>query len=121
MGQATVEILHPDTTCLAASGYGGLPLGVIVSQLSGLPLAMVRDSEKNHGKKGLIDGFVPTAQDKVTILDDVYTSGSSLSQTITNLHDTGADILGCHVIVARGDTSKFEFPVSYLLSTKDLV
>ena len=120
MGKLTLEALDPNTTCLAASGYGGLPLGVTVSRESGLPLAMVRETEKKHGKKGLIDGYIPNPTDNVSILDDVYTSGSSLLATAKIIRALGAEILGCHVVVARGTTSEFEYPITYLVSSDEL-
>ena len=112
--------LDPRTTCIAASGYGGVPLGTVVSQQSRLPLVLVRDEEKAHGRGGLVDGYVPSGSDRVSIVDDVFTSGSSLRRTEANLAGTEAEILGCHVVVARSDTSKFKLPVSYLLSIDDL-
>ena len=112
--------LDPRTTCVAASGYGGVPLGTVVSQQSRLPLVLVRDEEKAHGRGGVVDGYVPGDGDRVSIVDDVFTSGSSLRRTEANLTETGAEILRCHVVVARGDTSKFKLPVSYLLSIEDL-
>ena|ERR1700741_1310777 len=52
MAEATLENIDPSTTCIAAAGYGGLPLAVTISDLSGLPLTMVRDTAKNHGRGG---------------------------------------------------------------------
>jgi orotate phosphoribosyltransferase len=121
LAQTTVKNLDTQTTCLAASGYGGIPLGVAASRISGLPLAMVRDTQKNHGKQGLIDGYVPSSGDNVSVLDDVFTSGSSLTQTISTLESTGAQIIKCHVILARGKTEEFTYPISYLLSADELV
>jgi orotate phosphoribosyltransferase len=121
LARATVENLDQKTTCLAASGYGGLPLGVAASRISGLPLAMVRDAHKNHGKQELIDGYVPGTGDNVSVVDDVFTSGSSLTQTISTLEATGAEIIRCHVILARGATEEFRYPISYLLSSDELL
>jgi len=106
-----------DTTCIAASGYGGIPLGVAISLESGLPLVSVRDTEKNHGKRGLFDGYVPSSSDVVSIVDDVFTSGSSLRQTAANLGTTESTVADCHVVAARGDTSRFALPVSYLFNS----
>lgn len=120
MAQLTLSNFDPKTTCIAASGYGGIPLGVAVSLESGLPLASVRDTKKNHGRGGLIDGCVPDSSDVVSLVDDVFTSGSSLRQTASNLSKTNAKIIDCHVIVARGDVTEFEFPVSYLFKPDDI-
>ncbi len=50
MAQLTLDNFDPSTTCVAASGYGGIPLGVAISLESGLPLVSVRDREKGHGR-----------------------------------------------------------------------
>lgn len=120
MARATLENLDPRTTSLAASGYGGIPLGIAVSQLSGLPLSLVRDKEKNHGKRDMIDGYIPNHEDVVTLLDDVFSTGSSLSETAKTLFATGVEIAGCHVIVARGNPKEFSLPVSFLFKPEDL-
>jgi len=113
--------LNPVTTCLAVSGYGGIPLGVAVSQLTNLPLSLVRRGEKDHGKGGVIDGYVPNKKDVVSILDDVFTVGTSLKQTIESLSGVGLSVIGCHVVVSRGNTQGFSLPISYLFNSDDLV
>ena len=58
--------------------------------------------------------------DVVSVVDDVFTTGSSLELTINHLTNTGVIIAGCHVIVARGDVSAFLSPVSYLFKPEDI-
>ncbi len=69
------------TTCIAASGYGGITLASIVAYKKRLPIVLVRDKIKNHGTKKMIDGYIPTKDDYVCIVDDVFTTGSSISDT----------------------------------------
>lgn len=120
MAIALAEDIDPSTTCVAASGHGGIPLGAAVSGVMQIPLVLVRDSEKKHGRRGVIDGYVPGSGDVVSLVDDVFTSGSSLRQTAANVSRTGAEVIGCHVVVARGDVSDFEPPVSYLFTPEDI-
>lgn len=120
LARATVENIDSRTTCIAAAGYGGIPLGVEVARLSKLPLAMVRDTEKNHGRRGMIDGYVPQPHDLVTIVDDVFTTGSSLAQTARTLTEKNATVIGCNVIVTRGNTEEFHLPISSLFASTDL-
>jgi orotate phosphoribosyltransferase len=121
IARATIENMDPRTSFIAASGYGGIPYGTEMSQISGLPLTMVRDTEKEHGLKGLIDGYVPQPGEYATIVDDVFTSGSSLAHTAEVLVKMNTEIAGCHVVIARNDVSKFEYPVSYLFTPEDLL
>jgi orotate phosphoribosyltransferase len=76
-----VKIIPKNTTCIAGSGYGGITLASLVSYKLNLPLVLVRDTAKNHGTKKIIDGYIPTQKDIVCIVDDVFTTGSSIRDT----------------------------------------
>ncbi len=121
MAQLTLQNLDERTSCIAAAGYGGLPLGVAMSLQSGLPIALVRDAPKGHGKAEIVDGYIPSVNEYVSVVDDVFTTGGSLRQTIFTLQNIGVEVVGCHVVVARGDSSDFAFPVSYLLKPEDII
>jgi len=108
------------TTCIAAVGYGGIPLATPISLLYGLNLTLVRDESKKHGRKTWIDGYVPTKRDKVSIVDDVFTTGRNLRKIIKILEPTGAEILGCHVVVKRGE-GKLKIPFTYLMTAEQLL
>jgi orotate phosphoribosyltransferase len=112
--------LDKDTASICVAGYGGAPLGTAMSLQSGLPLTLVRDKPKNHGAFEMADGYLPQLGEKVSVVDDFFTSGRSLLQTVATLHAIGAEVLGCHVVVARGDTTAFELPVSYLFGPEDI-
>ena len=121
IGRAITKDINKETTCLATSGYGGIPLATVISQITGLPLSLVRGDEKNHGRGGLIDGYIPNEQDIVAVIDDVYTTGSSLRQTIKIISKMNATITRCHVVVARNNTDNFQIPVSLLFKSDDLI
>ncbi len=114
------EVIDKRTTCIAAGGYGGVSPATILSKEYDLKLTLIRDEPKKHGKGGWIDGHVPTKQDRVSIIDDVFTTGGSLKKNINVIKPTGAEILGCHVVVKRGE-GKLEVPFSYLLTAEDLL
>lgn len=117
---AVWEQMDKRTTCIAAAGYGGIPLGKDLSSTYNLHLSMVRDEEKKHGKKGWIDGYVPREEDKISIVDDVFTTGGSLKKIIEIVKQTKAQILSCHVVVKRGE-GNLEVPLFYLLTPEDLL
>ena len=108
------------TTCVAASGYGGIPLGALVSLKSGLPFVLVRDLPKGHGKKTLLDGYVPTKKDKVTIIDDVLTTGSSIKKTLSIIKKSGATVSEAIVVVKRKEVSLL-IPIRYLFTAGQLL
>ncbi|MBU1292442.1 hypothetical protein KJ819_00030 [Patescibacteria group bacterium] len=106
-------------TCIAASGYGGLPLASVVATRSNLKLALVRSSEKDHGKGGLIDGYVPAKDDVCVIVDDVLTSGSSIKETLATLTSKEVRVVSAVVVVKRKET-ELPIPYSFLFTIEDL-
>lgn len=108
------------TTCLAAAGYGGLPLAAGISMLYRRNLALVRDQPKDHGIIKTIEGYIPNKDDKVAIVDDVFTTGESLQKILDIITPTGAEIVGCYVLVKRGE-GQLSVPVESLLRVEDLL
>lgn len=108
------------TTSIAASGHGGLPLATAMSLQSELPVSFVRDREKGHALDKLIDGYTPNAGGLVTLVDDVFMTGSSLLGTASTIESTGAQVLECDVVVARADASDFRYHVLSLFTLEDL-
>lgn len=121
IAEALIEKLNPETTCIAATGYGGIPLSAAVSLATELPLTLVRDKPKNHGRGGLIDGYTPLINDHISIVDDVYTSGSSIRETEAILSNLGNSVIGGLVVVKRGDVTQSELPISYLFTPEDIM
>lgn len=103
LADAIGEKLSADVTCIAASGYGGLPLGAVVASRFGKKFVAVRDSVKDHGTGSLIHGHIPTIDDAVVIIDDILTTGSSIRKTLEGLSVTPAKVVGAIVCVKRGD------------------
>ncbi len=114
------EIIPNKVSCIAGGGYGGLPLAAAVSVLYLRNLSSVRDEPKDHGIIKIIEGHVPTKEDKVAIVDDVFTTGKSLQKIIDIIAPTGAGIVGCYVLVKRGE-GQISMPIESLLRVEDLL
>ena len=56
-----LKLIPEETTCIAGSGNGGIPLAVALSLEMNKKLSIVRDVEKNHGTKQMVDGHIPNA------------------------------------------------------------
>lgn len=76
-----IKIVPENTTCIACAGYGGVTLASLVAYRLKLPLSLVRDNIKDHGTKKIIDGYIPNKKDVICIVDDVFTTGSSIRDT----------------------------------------
>lgn len=108
-----------DITCIIGSGYGGVPLAAILSLRYKRNFALVREAIKDHGRQSRFDGYVPTRADRVLIVDDVLTTGSSVRETIAALKETEATIAGAVVLVKRGD-AVLPIPFLFILHIDEL-
>lgn len=123
LAHAICKKLRKRTTCLAAAGHGGIPLASIISLNAKLPLILVREEVKNHGRENIIDGYIPTFKDRVALIDDVYSTGSSARNIASILEEEySARIDGLYVLVSRAkEEAELSFPVVALLDEEDLL
>lgn len=112
-----VSLVPPQTTCIAGSGYGGVTLASLVSYKMKLPLVLVRDKVKDHGTKKAVDGYIPTKKDRVCIVDDVFTTGSSITNTKEKLTPFGVKFVKPVVVLSRSKSKT----IYSVLSDKDLL
>lgn len=92
---------------LFGPAYKGIPLAVATSlalERRGISVgfAFDRKEAKDHGEGGTIVGMQPSAGDRVVILEDVTTAGTSLDASIPLLRATaGVEVVGVLVGVDR--------------------
>lgn len=101
-----IKLVPTKTTCIAGSGYGGITLASLVAYKLGLPLSLVRDKVKDHGTKKLIDGYIPNKKDVVCIIDDVFTTGSSITDTREKLVITNTKFTKPLVVLNRSNNKQ---------------
>lgn len=87
---------------------------------------LIRKSPKEHGRQKLIEGKELCADNRVVIVDDVATSGSSLIKAIEVLRKEKIEIVKAVVVVDReegaGDNlSKSNCPLVSLFTRKDFL
>ena len=112
VGQAYADHLvsaHPDGfDVLFGPAYKGIPL-VIATSIAlhrdhGMDVAWCtnRKEAKDHGEGGVLMGHVPTDGDRVVIVEDVTTAGTSVRETVPLLAAAGAvDVIGLVIAVDR--------------------
>ena len=110
-------LVPKETTCIAGSGYGGIALAALVAQKRKLPLVLVRDRIKDHGTQQAIEAYVPNNKDRVCIVDDVFTTGSSVRDTKEKLSITQCKFVSAVVVLNRSKNSK----VISLITDKEIL
>jgi orotate phosphoribosyltransferase len=115
------KILPKGTTCIAGSGYGGLPFAAAVALVGKIKLSAVRNEKKSHGIKKSIEGYVPGMKDKIVIIDDLFTTGSSILDTAKELKKGGAKVIGAIVVIKRSKIRNFLIPLQYLFTLEEII
>ena len=129
-----------DFDVLFGPAYKGIPLTVAatmeISRLYGRDIRYCsnRKEIKDHGEKGILLGSPISAGDKVVIIEDVTTAGTSIRETVPIIKAQGTDdIMGLVVSVDRmergtGDVSalteienEFGIRTCSIVSMKDVI
>ena len=117
---------HVDTKVVAGMTLGADPLVSGVAVCSALDMRLVdalivRKEAKGHGTKAWIEGREFPEGTKVTVLEDVVTTGGSAIKAATRLRDVGYKVERVVTIVDRQeDGEASEFMVSAGLELKSL-
>ncbi len=86
---------------IAGVPLAGLPIATAVSLESRLPMVYPRPAVKDHGTRSLVEGpFDPG--DRVVVVDDVATSGTSILEAVAGLRDSGLVVDRAVVLIDRG-------------------
>lgn len=117
------KLLPKNTTAVAASGLGGLPIASVVSVMFKKKFIAVRNTIKDYGKKSLLDGYIPTKKDNIVIIDDVLTTGSSIKETIKALNESLPKIklnISSAIVVVERNKVELPVPYKYVLDIDDI-
>jgi orotate phosphoribosyltransferase len=89
LADALVPLVPAETDALAGLELGGIPLATMLSQATGLPARFVRKEAKTYGTCRLAEGGDVVGQ-RLTIVEDVVTSGGAVLDAVRALRDGGA-------------------------------
>ena len=96
-----LTLLPAGTEVLAGLELGGVPIATAMSLQSGLPAVFVRKAAKPYGTRRAVEGG-DIAGRKVTIIEDVITTGGAVSDAAGLLRADGAELLAVVCAIWRG-------------------
>jgi orotate phosphoribosyltransferase len=102
LGKHLAELIPTETQRLAAPELGAVLLGGAVSMETNLPLVLVRKEPKGYGTAKQLEGRV-AAGEKVTVIEDVVTTGGDSLRSIQVLQEAGLDVIHLVVVLDRGE------------------
>ncbi len=100
IAEALVDLLPDGVQMLAGLELGGVPLAVVASQVSGLPVVFVRKAAKTYGTRRLAEGD-EIAGRCVAVIEDVVTSGGQVIASSRQLRDREAEIAAVLCVIDR--------------------
>ena len=100
IAEALVPLVPPDTDALAGLELGGVPLAVMLSQVTGLPTLFVRKEAKTYGTCRLAEGG-DIAGRRLTVVEDVVTSGGQVVMSCGELVALGGIVTTALCVIDR--------------------
>jgi orotate phosphoribosyltransferase len=103
---AMVPLLPDDTELLGGLEMGGIPIVTVLSAQSRLPALFVRKEAKTYGTCKLAEG-PDVAGRRVTLVEDVITTGGAVRNATLALRDAGATVetVVCAIDRSPGDAN----------------
>jgi orotate phosphoribosyltransferase len=89
IAEAMKSLVPHDIDALAGLELGGVPLAVVLSQVTGLPTRFVRKEAKTYGTERLAEGGEIEGQ-RLLIVEDVITTGGQVRASAADLRARGA-------------------------------
>ena len=102
LGVELARLVPAGTQRLACPELGAVLLGGAVSMETGLPLVLVRKEPKGYGTSKQIEGRL-AAGDRITVIEDVVTTGGDSLRSAQVLRDAGAEVIHLVVVLDRGE------------------
>jgi len=124
IAEAMVPLVPADTEVLAGLEMGGIPVVTALGRRTGLPCAFVRKQAKPYGTRRLAEG-AETAGRRVTIVEDVVTTGGQIVLSTEELRSQGAHIANALCVINRntatpGPLTEAGLTLHALFSAEDL-
>lgn len=100
VGRELARLVPPGTQRLAAPELGAVLLGGAVSMELDLPLVLVRKEAKEHGTGRSLEGVLEPG-DRVTVIEDVLTTGGAALDAVEKVRAAGGEVLAVVGVLDR--------------------
>ncbi|HMB00037.1 MAG TPA: orotate phosphoribosyltransferase [Spirochaetota bacterium] len=136
----TIKNNCPDTGCVFGPAYKGIPLAAatVLSLYTDFKInaaySFNRKEKKDHAEAGTLVGCQPAAADRVVILDDVITAGTSVREALDFFRKTSRPAVnGVVIAVDRKEVgydgrhavteikNKYQIPVYSIIDIDDII
>ncbi len=109
IAESMAESIPDDTESLGGLEMGGIPIVTMLSQITGIPSLFVRKKAKAYGTCKFAEGGEVQGK-KITIVEDVVTSGGQILLSAAALRSEGAiiDTVLCAIDREAGGREKLE-------------
>lgn len=96
------QMMDKNSTCVASNGRG-MVLADQVRAQNNSRLTQVEKQTKAYGTASRFHFYEPTRRDSYTIVDDVFTSGGTVTDIVKAIRETGARVNDVCVVVDRSE------------------
>jgi orotate phosphoribosyltransferase len=96
-----IKKAFPDVEAIAGVATAGIAQGALVAEALGLPFLYVRPKPKEHGMGNQIEGRIEAGQ-KIVVIEDLISTGSSSLKAVDAIREAGAEVLGMAAIFTYG-------------------
>jgi len=100
IAEAMAPLVPDGVDAIAGLELGGVPLAVMLSQLTGLPTRFVRKKAKEYGTRRLAEGG-PIEGLRLLVIEDVITSGGQVVLSTEDLRALGASVEHALCVIDR--------------------
>lgn len=107
IAEQLAPLIPAGTEVLAGLELGGVPIATALSLKTGLPVVFVRKAAKEYGTCQIAEGGDFKGK-KVTVIEDVVTTGGQVLLSVQDLRSGGAIVENVLCVILRGDDSKLK-------------
>ena len=98
---ATIRESYGEPEVIAGVATGGIAIGALVAEEMNLPFIYVRSEPKKHGLGNQVEGVLLPGQ-RVVVIEDLISTGSSSLNAVAALREQQAEIIGMVAIFTYG-------------------